>query len=107
MVQQADAEIVEENVVVPRLLHRTLAAERQILDELESRWGCSIIFPSTETASDVVTIKGPEWQIPQAVNEFLVRTIVPPVVWAFLTGCRLSFPKLIKFNCHGPRFLIG
>lgn len=107
MVQQADAEIVEESVVVPRLLHRTLAAERQILDELESRWGCSIIFPSTETASDVVTIKGPEWQIPQAVNEFLVRSVGPQWYGRFLTVYRPSFLKLIKSNCHGPRYLTG
>lgn len=71
MVQQADAEIVEENVIVPRLLHRPLMAQRQIFDDLEAKWGCSVIFPSTESASDVVKIKGPEWQIPQAVHEFL------------------------------------
>ncbi|RPA94192.1 hypothetical protein L873DRAFT_1702656 [Choiromyces venosus 120613-1] len=71
MVQRADADIVQEHVDIPRLLHRTLMAERQILDDLESKWGCSIIFPSTEMASDIVTIKGPQWQVPNMVHEFL------------------------------------
>ncbi|KAL7268728.1 hypothetical protein RUND412_008638 [Rhizina undulata] len=71
MVQQADADIVTEKVSIPRLLHRSLIAKRDVLDELEHKWGCAIIFPSTEMASDDVTIKGPEWQIPQAIHEFL------------------------------------
>ena len=44
------------------------------IDELEKKWNCKIDFPSTETASDVVTISGPEYQVPQVVDEFLVRT---------------------------------
>ena len=42
------------------------------LEELEKKWNCKIIFPSTEMASDSVTIAGPEYQVPQAVDEFLV-----------------------------------
>ncbi|KAG0637070.1 hypothetical protein HOY80DRAFT_1052591 [Tuber brumale] len=71
MVQRADADIVQEHVDIPRLLHRTLMAKRKILDDLEGKWGCTIIFPSTEMASDIVTIKGPQWQVPHAVHEFL------------------------------------
>lgn len=41
------------------------------LDELEKKWNCKIDFPSTEMASDVVTISGPEYQVPQALDEFL------------------------------------
>jgi hypothetical protein len=41
------------------------------LEELEKKWNCKIIFPSTEQASDDVTISGPEWQVPHCVDEFL------------------------------------
>lgn len=64
MVQQVDADIVTETVEIPRLHHRNMIAQRPILDDLEKQWGCSVSFPSTEVASDSVTIKGPEWQIP-------------------------------------------
>lgn len=77
MVQRADADIVQESVDIPRLLHRALIAKRKILDELEAKWGCAIIFPSTEMASDIVIIKGPEWQVPHAVHEFLVCYLWP------------------------------
>lgn len=43
------------------------------IEELEKKWNCKIDFPSTEMASDVVTISGPEYQVPQALDEFLVR----------------------------------
>ncbi|PWW73156.1 hypothetical protein C7212DRAFT_218648 [Tuber magnatum] len=45
MVQRADADIVQELVDIPRLLH--------------------------QMASDIVTIKGPQWQVPHAVHEVL------------------------------------
>ena len=44
------------------------------IEALEKKWNCKIDFPSTEMASDVVTISGPEYQVPQAVDEFLVRS---------------------------------
>ena len=46
------------------------------IEELEKKWNCKIDFPSTEMASDVVTISGPEYQVPQAVYEFLVCSFV-------------------------------
>lgn len=42
------------------------------IDELEKKWNCKIEFPSTELASDIVTISGPEYQVPQAVDALLV-----------------------------------
>ena len=48
------------------------------IDELEKKWNCKIDFPSTEMASDVVTISGPEWQVPQALDEFLVSPMNSP-----------------------------
>lgn len=41
------------------------------IEELEKKWNCKIDFPSTEQASDIVTISGPEYQVPQAVDAFL------------------------------------
>ena len=41
------------------------------IEELEKKWNCKIDFPSTEQASDVVTISGPEYQVPQALDAFL------------------------------------
>ncbi len=63
---------MQETVIINRLYHRELIGRMDEIDELEKKWNCRIIFPSTETASDVVTISGPEYQVPQAVDEFLV-----------------------------------
>ena len=68
-----DAEFVSETVVINRLYHRELIGRMHEIDDLEKKWNCKIDFPSTEMASDVVTISGPEYQVPQAVDEFLVR----------------------------------
>ncbi|KAI4162461.1 MAG: hypothetical protein LQ342_003876 [Letrouitia transgressa] len=71
MVEKVDAEFVSETVVINRLYHRELIARMHEIEELEKKWNCKIDFPSTEMASDVVTISGPEYQVPQAVDEFL------------------------------------
>ncbi|KAI1934115.1 hypothetical protein LOZ58_002484 [Ophidiomyces ophidiicola] len=71
MVEKVDAEFVSENVLVNRLYHRELISRMNELDELEKKWNCKIDFPSTETASDFVTISGPEYQVAQAVDAFL------------------------------------
>lgn len=73
MVQQEDAEVVQEIVSVPRLLHRQLSSQIRILQDIERKWQCTITFPSTEMGSDDVVVRGPEWQVPSAVSEFLVR----------------------------------
>ena len=67
-----DAEFVSETVVINRLYHRELIARMPKIEELEKKWNCKIDFPATEMASDVVTISGPEYQVPQARDEFLV-----------------------------------
>ena len=71
-----DAEFVSETVAINRLYHRELIGRMSEIDELEKKWNCKIDFPSTEMASDVVTISGPEYQVPQAVDEFLVRNLL-------------------------------
>jgi len=71
MVEKVDAEFVYEHVHVDRLYHRELIARMPEIEELEKKWNCKITFPGTEQASDVITVNGPEYQVPQAVDEFL------------------------------------
>lgn len=77
MVEKADAEFVSETININRLYHRELIARLDKIDELEKKFNCKITFPSTEEASDTVTVSGPEYQVPLAVDEFLVslRTV--------------------------------
>ncbi|KAG8627557.1 hypothetical protein KVT40_005040 [Elsinoe batatas] len=71
MVEKVDAEFVSENVPVDRLYHRELIARMGEIEELEKKWNCKITFPGTEQASDIIVVSGPEYQVPQAVDEFL------------------------------------
>lgn len=71
MVDRVDSEFTTQVVNVDRLYHRQLIARLNQLEELEKKWNCRIIFPSTEQASDDVTVSGPEWQVPHCVDEFL------------------------------------
>ncbi|KAL6245599.1 hypothetical protein RBB50_007598 [Rhinocladiella similis] len=71
MVEKVDAEFVSETVVINRLYHRELIARLTEIEDLEKKWNCKIDFPNTEQASDIVTISGPEYQVPQAVDAFL------------------------------------
>jgi hypothetical protein len=71
MVDRVDSEFTSQTVNVDRLYHRQLIARLAQLEELEKKWNCKISFPSTEQASDDVTISGPEWQVPHCVDEFL------------------------------------
>ncbi|KAI1611342.1 hypothetical protein EDD37DRAFT_632563 [Exophiala viscosa] len=71
MVEKVDAEFVAETVVINRLYHRELISRLPEIEDLEKKWNCKIDFPNTEQASDIVTISGPEYQVPQAVDAFL------------------------------------
>lgn len=71
MVEKADAEFVSETVAIDRLYHRELITRFKEIETLERTWNCKIDFPSTELASDIVTISGPEYQVTQAVDAFL------------------------------------
>nr|POE94594.1 meiotically up-regulated gene 60 protein [Quercus suber] len=71
MVEKVDAEFVSEQIPVDRLYHRELITRMSEIEELEKKWNCKITFPSTEQASDIITVSGPEYQVPQAVDEFL------------------------------------
>lgn len=59
-----------------RLYHRQLITRLGEIDSLEKKWNCKIVFPSTEQASDEVTITGPQWQVPMCVDELLVSLIL-------------------------------
>ena len=91
MVDRVDSEFTNQTVNVDRLYHRQLIARLSQLEELEKKWNCKILFPSTEQASDDVTISGPEWQVPHCVDEFL--GLVPDNHELVLA----SSPELIKF----------
>ncbi|KAK5548948.1 hypothetical protein LTR23_001437, partial [Exophiala sp. CCFEE 6169] len=71
MVEKVDAEFVSETVVINRLYHRELIGRLPEIEDLEKKWNCKFDFPNTEQASDIVTISGPEYQVPQAVDAFL------------------------------------
>lgn len=66
-----DSEYTSQIVNVDRLYHRQLIARLPEIDELEQKYNCKINFPSTEQASDEVTVNGPQWQVPHCVDEFL------------------------------------
>ena len=82
--------------MINRLYHRELIARMHKIDELEKKWNCKIDFPSTEMASDVVTISGPEYQVPLAVDEFLVRAGVPSSCLQMLTMLRVWSLRAMK-----------
>ncbi|OBT76443.1 hypothetical protein VF21_03956 [Pseudogymnoascus sp. 05NY08] len=91
MVDRVDSEFTNQTVNVNRLYHRQLIARMGQLDELEKKWNCKIMFPSTEQASDDVIVSGPEWQVPHCVDEFL--GMVPDTHDLVLA----SSPELLKF----------
>ncbi|KAL2021965.1 hypothetical protein VTK56DRAFT_6384 [Thermocarpiscus australiensis] len=71
MVDRVDSEFTSQTVDVDRLYHRQLLARLPEIEELERTWNCKIIFPSTEQASDEVTVTGPQWLVPKCIDEFL------------------------------------
>lgn len=97
MVDRADSEYTSQIVSVDRLYHRQLIARLPEIDELEQKYNCKINFPSTEQASDEVTVNGPQWQVPHCVDEFL--GMVPDKHELILARS----PELIKF-LESPEF---
>ncbi|KAG5927939.1 hypothetical protein E4U42_001531 [Claviceps africana] len=71
MVDRADSEYTTQIASIDRLYHRQLIARLPDIDELEQKFNCKINFPSTEEASDEVTVTGPQWQVPHCVDELL------------------------------------
>ncbi|KAK1229376.1 hypothetical protein PQX77_007553 [Marasmius sp. AFHP31] len=64
LVNPKDKDFVNETVSIPRRYHRTLLGEKSIfIRDIETKTNSSVRFPDKETASDVVTIYGPESQV--------------------------------------------
>ncbi|KAH9996569.1 hypothetical protein BJV77DRAFT_1059385 [Russula vinacea] len=72
LVNPKDKDYLNESVVIPRRYHRTLLGDKSIfIHDIENKTNCRIRFPDKETASDVITIFGPESQIQIAVTMLL------------------------------------
>ena len=79
-----DKDYMNETVAIPRKYHRTLLGEKSIfIHDIEAKTNSTVRFPDKETASDVVTIFGPESQVHIAVTMLLVSCFI----WAFYTSC--------------------
>ncbi|KAA1468592.1 cytoplasmic protein [Dentipellis sp. KUC8613] len=72
LVNPKDKDYINETVVIPRRYHRTLLGEKCIfIHDIENKTNSRVRFPDKETASDVVTIFGPESQIQIAATMLL------------------------------------
>jgi hypothetical protein len=68
-----DKDYINESVSIPRRYHRTLLGEKAIfIHDIEAKTNSRVRFPDKETASDVVTIFGPESQVQIAATMLLV-----------------------------------
>ncbi|TFK76876.1 cytoplasmic protein [Pluteus cervinus] len=64
LVNPKDKDYVNETVSIPRRYHRTLLGEKSIfIRDIETKTNSRVRFPDKESASDVVTIFGPESQV--------------------------------------------
>ncbi|OAA47748.1 KH domain-containing protein [Metarhizium rileyi] len=99
MVDRADSEYTTQIASVDRLYHRELIARLPEIDEMEQKYNCKINFPSTEEASDEVTVTGPQWQVPHCVDELL--GMVPDKHELVLART----PELVKF-LESPKFAL-
>ena len=72
-----DKDYINETVSIPRKYHRTLLGEKSIfIHDIEAKTNSTVRFPDKETASDLVTIFGPESQVQIAATMLLVRLLV-------------------------------
>lgn len=64
LVNPKDKDYINETVSIPRRYHRTLLGEKSIfIHDIETKTNSHVRFPHKETASDIVTIFGPESQV--------------------------------------------
>ncbi|GAA5856623.1 hypothetical protein JCM8547_005897 [Rhodosporidiobolus lusitaniae] len=72
LVAPKDKDFVVETVAIPRRYHRTLLGEKSIfIHDIEAKTNSHVRFPNKETASDVVSIFGPESQVHIAAQMLL------------------------------------
>jgi len=69
---------MNETVLIPRRHHRMLFGEKSIfIRDIEAKTNSHVLFPDKETASDIVTVFGPESQVQMAVTMLLVGWMRP------------------------------
>lgn len=85
MVHPKDKDYVYEPLSIPRRYHRTLLGEKNIfIHDIEGKTNSKVRFPDKESASDIVTIFGPESQVHIAAAMILEHVpfeaflLVPP-----------------------------
>ncbi|GJE85934.1 meiotically up-regulated gene 60 protein [Phanerochaete sordida] len=72
LVNPKDKDYINETVSIPRKHHRTLLGEKSIfIHDIEAKTNSKVRFPDKETASDIVTIFGPESQVQIAATMLL------------------------------------
>lgn len=72
LVNPKDKDYMNETVSIPRRYHRTLLGEKAIfIHDIEAKTNSQVRFPDKETASDLVTIFGPESQVQIAATMLL------------------------------------
>ncbi|KAI0690686.1 cytoplasmic protein [Cytidiella melzeri] len=72
LVNPKDKDYINETVSIPRKYHRTLLGEKSIfIHDIEAKTNSKFRFPDKETASDLVTIFGPESQVQIAATMLL------------------------------------
>lgn len=72
LVNPKDKDYLNETVSIPRKYHRTLLGEKSIfIHDIENKTNSRVRFPDKESASDVITVFGPESQIQIAATMLL------------------------------------
>lgn len=84
---------MNETVSIPRKYHRTLLGEKSIfIHDIEAKTNSQIRFPDKETASDLVTIFGPESQVHIAATMLLVSPVRSNVsADSLMFFCRITY----------------
>ncbi|EJD04379.1 cytoplasmic protein [Fomitiporia mediterranea MF3/22] len=99
LVNPKERDYMTEKIAIPRRYHRTLLGEKSIfIHDIESKTNCKFRFPDKETASDVISIFGPESQVHIAATMLLGH--VP-------FEAELSLPPSADIGrvCSSPEFL--
>ncbi|KAF9014931.1 cytoplasmic protein [Cyathus striatus] len=72
LVGAKDKDFVNETVSIPRRYHRVLLGEKSIfIHDIEAKTNSRVFFPDKSSASDIVTIFGPESQVQIAATMLL------------------------------------
>jgi hypothetical protein len=92
LVAPKDKDFVVETVSIPRRYHRTLLGEKSIfIHDIEAKTNSHVRFPNKETASDVVSIFGPESQVHIAAQMLLDHVPFEACVSSLISPLSPSF----------------